>query len=275
MISGFTVHKLEKKPIEDFYSIDKTSGVIAVADGVTRDWDELLRDNKKSNYPNPSPAGIASKLFCKIFQLHLKKCKNVSEKTIKEAFEKANKEIAKWNSNNIPNVDYVMNDFAGCVASGVVKREGLVYFGYLTDCGVAIVDKGGKLKFRTEDEGPNKHDKYIWRDDRLRGREWTNPTIRRIIRSEYRNNSSNKHSFGVLTGEKSAMDYIRVGKQKIQKGDYLLVYSDGVENIIFSDGGEINLKVRNLLTAGDLKGLERLCREGVQTEGTLVILRNE
>lgn len=273
MMKGFTIHNIPERPLEDFYLIDKNKRVISVADGVTRDWDETLRKDMISQYPNPSPAEISAKLFCIEFQSYLSNKEQVSEREIRNAFEKANKKIGEWNRLNNPNPDYALKDLAGCVASGIVESEDIVYYGFLTDCGVAVFDKNGDLRFRTENQGPSKFDEYIWRDERLQNQQWTNPEVRRIIRRDYRNNPKENHSFGVLTGEESALNYVRTGSIKLQNGDYVLVYSDGVENIIFDDKGKPNNYFKELLRKDDFEGLERLCKQKVKTEGTLVILK--
>ena len=61
------------------------------------------------------------------------------------------------------------------------------------------------------------------------------------------------------------MHYVRTGEQEIKSGDYLLVYSDGLEPMIFSED------FRNKLNQEDIKGLAKLCKKKVKTEGTLIL----
>ncbi len=278
MVNGFIATNRKKKialmPTEDSFSINSENNIFAVADGVTRDPYEFLPDMSTLKgkikfafgYPRPSPAKIASNIFTQTFPLVLRDYSqpNRNETAIREAFQEANKRIEKWNAQNIQNPDYTLKDFAGCVASGASLNQGLVYLGFLTDCGVAIFDYDGDLRFRTENQGPDKHDKYIWQDERLQTIDWKNPEARRIVRRDYRNNPSEEHSFGVLTGEETAMDYVRTATQEIKPSEYLIVYSDGLEPIIFSD------KFAEKLKQGDSAGLERLCKQKVKTEGTLI-----
>ena len=189
---------------------------------------------------------------------------NRGEKAIRTAFGEANKRILKWNMRNVPNPDYVLKDFAGCVASGTSLNNDLVYLGFLTDCGVAIFDEMGNLRFRTENQGPDKYHKHIWQDERLQTMDWKNPEARIIVRRDYRNNPSEKNSFGVLTGEETAMDYVRTMTQEIKPNEHLIIYTDGLEPVIFS--GEFADKLRQK----DVKGLEKLCKQKVRTEGTLI-----
>jgi len=281
MTQGFTVEnwklKLARYPTEDSYSINNNNNnnIFAVADGVTRDPLEYLPDINTLkgkieftfNYPRPSPAKEAADLFCETFPAVLRdynKC-NRNEFAIKEAFKESNNGIKQWNKQNIPNPNYIMDDFAGCVASGVYQNDGFVHWGYLCDCGVAIFDEKGNLKFKTEDQGPSKFDKYFWKDKRLQDISWGNPKARKIIRSEYRNNPSEKYSYGVLTGEKTAISYVRTGTNEIGSNEHLIVYSDGLEDIIFSE------KFADKLRKRDIKGLKKLCQKRVKTEGTLIL----
>lgn len=275
MIKGFTAEnwklKLLNHPLEDSYSINNGGKIIAVADGVTRDPMEYLQNgllgklNFALNYPKISPAKIASDIFCEIFPSVLKDFDVKDERAILESFNEANKKIRSWNSQNIPNTDYLMNDFAGCVASGISEQNGAVSWGYLTDCGIAIFDKNGNLRFKTEDESPHRLDEYFWQDKQIKGKSWNQPEVRKRIRSHYRNNPDEKHSFGVLTGEENAMDYVRTGSWEINPGEFLLVYTDGLEPIIFSEN------FSNKLKQNDFEGLEKLCKQKVKTEGTLVL----
>ncbi len=278
MANGFIAKSRKKRialmPTEDSFSIDSKNGIFAVADGVTRDPYEFLPDmgtlkgkiRFSLGYPRPSPARIASDIFTQIFPSILLDYSesNRDEKVIRMAFNEANRRIGVWNAQNMPNPDYVLRDFAGCVASGTQLNQGLVYLGFLTDCGVAIFDENGNLRFRTENQGPDKHDKYIWKDERLQKIDWKNPEARRIVRRDYRNNPSEEHSFGVLTGEETAMQYVRTATQEIKPNEHLVVYTDGLEPIIFS--GEFADKLRQK----DVKGLENLCKQKVRTEGTLI-----
>lgn len=263
-------------PVEDAFEIDKESNSAAVADGVTRDCtngavvDRSFRGalNSLLYYPRPSPAGIAARFFCNGFNLALRSFKEVDEAAIREAFMQANTAIWRWNNENMPQPDYLVNDRAGCVAAGVHEKNGILSWGYVCDCGLAVFDEKGNLKFRTENEGPDKHGKQIWQDPRLAEIKknyggWKNPEARRIIRRDYRNNPKEQHSFGVLTGEPNALYYVRTGTREIEPGQHVVVYTDGLEQTIFSGG------FADALQEGP-DSLQKLCKRKVRTEGTLV-----
>mgnify|MGYP001565310480 CR=1 FL=1 len=281
MIKGFTTANWKKQialmPREDSYSIDQQEGIVAVADGVTRDPLKNLPNSRTLagkikfafHYPRPSPAAVAANIFTRTFPQVLQDYLvfNRNQEAIRNAFAEANKRISDWNKDNIPAVDYIKRDFAGCVSAGAVKLTELVSFGYLTDCGVAIFDENGNLKFRTENQGPDKYDKNIWKDLRLQRLEWADPKARKIVRSEYRNNPEEENSFGVLTGEETAMHYVRTGTHEIKPDETLIVYSDGLEPVIFSGDFSDKLKQK------DFRGLEKICRQKVKTEGTLIYFK--
>ncbi len=275
MIKGFIFEnwklKLLRHPVEDSYKINKEGKIISVADGVTRDPMEYLGNglfdkiNFTLKYPKPSPAKIASNIFCDTFEKVLENFYIRDEKSVKEAFKEANNEIKKWNKENILSLDYILNDFAGCVASGISEQRGVISWGYLTDCGIAIFNTKGDLRFRTEDEGPHRLDKIFLLDDKIKGKSWSQPEVRKRIRSHYRNNPDEYYSFGVLTGEESALNYVRTGSEEIAPGDFLFVYTDGMEPIISS--GDFSEKLRH----NDFYGMSKLCRQNVKTEGSFVL----
>ncbi len=284
MVRGFIAINKKKKialiPVEDSFNVDSENRIFAVADGVTRDPSEFLPDIStlkgkiefSLKYQRPSSAAIVSRLATGKAPVYLRDFTNKDEKAIRETIKEINLvDIRRYNLSlgiNEQTVDYLTKDYAGCVLSIAHVERDLVYLGFLTDCGVAIFDERGNLKFRTENQGPDKHDKYIWQDERLQGMDWKNPKARKIIRRYYRNNPLKPHSFGVLTGEETAMHYVRTTTQEIKPNEHLIVYTDGLEQIIFS--GEFSDKLRKR----DIKGIEKLCRKKVKTEGTLIHYSN-
>jgi hypothetical protein len=84
------------------------------------------------------------------------------------------------------------------------------------------------------------------------------------MRRFFRNKPKQKYSFGVLTGEKEAEEYIRQGESKLEEGDVVLVYTDGLRKPLFSEEG---LK---LIREREFSKLEEFCRQHVDSEGTVV-----
>ncbi|MEK6760811.1 MAG: hypothetical protein AABX93_02715 [Nanoarchaeota archaeon] len=275
MINGFTATNWKKRialiPTEDSYDFDHKNLIFSVADGVTRDPYETLPNTHtllggilfSLNYPRPSPAKIAADIFNKTFQEVMRDYlpKNRNEEAIKKAFGQANWRIKKWNYDNLPYFDYAPIDLAGCVASGAVENPDMISIGFTTDCGVAIFDEKGNLVFRTPNESPD--GKFFSKLMKSKNLTWNDVRARRIIRRDYRNNDV-EHSYGVLTGEEKAMEYVKTFSHELKPNEHLMVYSDGLEDTIFSG------KFADKLRQNDFKGIEKLCRQEVKTEGTLV-----
>lgn len=265
---GFTVKNWKAKlagfPREDSYSFDENKKIACVADGVTRDFIdgsvvthdlEGLLKCWKGMYPHYSSADIFTDTYLKT-----------------KSFEKANNAIWNYNTQQglIP-TDYLAKDFAGCTAAGIFEKDEFLCWQFICDSGIAIIDSFGNLKFKTPDEGPHSKEKNPHLEEILeRYGGFQNPEGRKIIRSQHRNNPDEKIAYGVLTGEKTAMSYVRKGKEKLNEGDYVLLYTDGVGEIIFNCE-KINQEFRNKLLQNDFKGVKKLCEQRISNEGTLIV----
>lgn len=212
--------------------------IFCVADGITRDpispkdFINLSIEDSLKKYPNPSGARFAADIFCESFVKSLNE-KAPSLKTTRNALIFGNKKIAELNKKSIKKVDYLVNDFFGCVVSGGVIYKNKLYWGGICDCGIIIYDKNGKVKFQTPNwmkTFENYENKYL----RKNSFNWPMAKYRKMIRSEYRNNAkkivNNKCvSYGALTGEKEAEEFINFGEIELSKGDLIVFYSDGFE----------------------------------------------
>ena len=280
-ISESKKHKSFGIPIEDSYKFDISGDIIVVADGVTRDPCEQLPNDKgdfSRDYPRPSPASIVSGLYTEHVVQFLKDKDNVSEEDVRMAFQRANRAIGEWNFENIPKPDYLTKDLAGCVASTCFldRLSKKAYIGYISDCGVAILDSSGEVKFKTSDEGPSKNIESIESIVQENGG-WNSPKARKVIRKDVRNNSNGglykKIGFGVLTGEDSAMDFVRTFAVDITVGDIILVYSDGMEEVLFNSSTEGIGDLFPKLLSGNSEEIRSYCDLRVKNEGTLVYTR--
>ncbi len=223
-------------PSEDSMLVE--GKIFCVADGITRDpitpkdFTNLPFEKVLTKYPNPSGARFAADVFCESFVKSLNK-KVPSLKTIRNAFIFGNKKIAELNKKNIKKIDYLVNDFFGCVASGGVIYKNKLFWSGICDCGIIIYDKNGKVKFQT----PNwmePFEEYEKKNLQKPNFNFAQPKYRKIIRSEYRNNAkkivNNKCvSYGALTGEKEANKFMNFGESRLNKGDLIVFYSDGFE----------------------------------------------
>ena len=212
-------------PVEDQYYASDNEAI--VADGITRDpigisaFSKTTKREFLEKYPRPSGAELAAKEICSTFP--------ETKGSLVDRLIETNKSVKRLNDEYIPECDYLENDYYGAVASCICIKDNILYYAYICDCGVIVYDKFGNTKFKTED------DKEIYSDPFVNniGISWNLPEARKIVRSEYRNNinkvvDGNCISYGALTGEESAINFIRSGQLKIEEGDIIIVYSDGV-----------------------------------------------
>lgn len=211
-------------PTEDqFYA---SSNEAIVADGITRDplgisdFSKCTLKEFLEKYPNPSGAEMAAKEICKSF--------SETKGSLVDRLAKANNCVRKLNENYIKKCDYLENDYYGAVASCISISNDILNYAYICDCGVIVYDKNGTIKFKTEDDKELYSDPYI---NKI-GISWDLPEARRIVRSKYRNNINNVVegncvSYGALTGEETAINFIKSGQLELDDGDIIIVYSDG------------------------------------------------
>lgn len=172
---------------EDFSSVGDELTSFAVADGVTQ---AVKRSNE---YPIPSGAGAVAEVFCKAATKYFEENEErFNEDEIAKVFSSANNEIKEYNARQ----DRVKatpanweHDLYCCAAAFAAIKGDKVFWGTMADCRVALFDASGKLKF-------------ISADGKLTG-------------------------YGVLNGEEGALNYLQCGTLPIEKGDLLLVFSDG------------------------------------------------
>ena len=220
-------------PIEDSYYAKGNLGV--VADGITRDSIGIKNLNSVSfeerimKYPNPSGASIASDIVCKIYE---KNYDNIikGNRSLKKVLIEANKQIKSLNKKYIKKCDYLENDFYGTVAASAFIKNNILCYCYICDCGVAVFDKQGKLKFKTNDDMKAVEEnfdtgKFTWNEEEARV----------IVRKKYRNNPNNIYSYGALTGEVAAKKYIKTGFFTLDDDDIVIVYTDGFTNYLYEN----------------------------------------
>ena len=211
-------------PVEDQYYANDNEAI--VADGVTRDpigkkdFSKYSKKELLESYPSPSGGELAAIEICKSF----------SETTgaLVDRLVSANESVRKLNEEKNPICDYLENDYYCAVASCISIEKDTLYYSYICDCGVIVYDSFGDVKFKTEDDKELYSDPYI---DNI-GTPWYLPETRVKVRKEFRNNPDNIVdgkcvSYGALTGEQTALPFIRSGQVKLDSGDTIMVYSDG------------------------------------------------
>lgn len=261
-----------KKPQED--SFKHTDNLFVVADGITRDpinskdFSTLTFETFFDNYPNPSPARTAADNF-------VDSVLSSFSGDLKEVYYLSNSSIKELNEARNPIPDFLENDYWACVAATAYINENKLYWSVIGDCRVKVFDKDNKVKF----ESPNSveiFEKYFFSKDnpRFANFDWKKPEDRILIRKEFRNNPkqivNNKCvSYGAITGERDALDFMHFGELELDSGDLVLVYSDGFEKIV-NDFKLIDLTKEELEKLFIEKGKEDYSKYG--HERTLIMI---
>lgn len=219
-------------PVEDYCYASENEAI--VADGITRDPIEISDLSTCSpkdfleRYPRPSGAELAAKLICETF--------SKTNGSLMDKLIKCNENVRELNNKYILKCDYLENDYYGAVASCVSIENNVLNYAYICDCGIIVYDRLGNVKFQTEDDKELYSDPYI---NKI-GIHWNLPESRVIVRRDYRNNLSNIQddkcvSYGAITGEKSAIEFIRTGQFELSEGDIIVVYSDGFATLLHEE----------------------------------------
>lgn len=223
--------KFDRKPNEDFYLVSKKYPIFIVVDGVTQSHFEY------NGYAFPAGAKAAAEIFCysalEFLEKNLKTTKD-KKALIKMAFNFANKRIWELNKNEgIPErLDYYVYDYFDCVGVAGLIFENKLFYCYVGDCGLTILDKNNNLKFQTKDE-VIKAAKYLEKISKKNN--WNEKQKEIFWRKELRNHPSGKY-YGTFSGQEGVKKYYAMGNQLIRKGDLIVFYTDGfVEYLKFPE----------------------------------------
>lgn len=270
-IYGFTVENWKARlagfPKEDSYAFNEREKIACVADQITRDFIDNTNVTSSlsglvkawaGKYPHYHSADIFAEVYLGT-----------------KSFEKANDAIGEYNQEQglIP-PDYLARDLAGCTAAGIFLEGDILNWQFICDSGIAVLNKNGILKFKTPDEGPHSKEKNPYLEEILRQHGgFDSPQGRILIRSKFRNNPQEPFAYGALTGEETALSYVREGKEVLDKGDFVLLYTDGVGELIFQNG-KINQNFVSLLKTNNYSVIKHFFQKRVSSEGTLVVYKN-
>ena len=232
--------RFDVKPNEDAFLISKKLPIFAVADGVTQSH------YKNGRYALPYGAKLAAKIFCKSTVKYLEKSyshilENVRIKNIiKESFDLANQKIRELNVKHglvDKRMDYLQHDWFDTVGVTAVLVKNTLHYGFVGDCGLAIFNKNNKKIFQTKDMVAP----AIKRFEKMYSGHAKFSFDKRtfIVRHDFRNNPD-KTGYGSFTGEEHVRYYYAFGAKKLQKGDMVVLYSDGMVNLL-KDGEFIKI----------------------------------
>jgi hypothetical protein len=178
-------------PQEDYLLTQENPPTFVVSDGVTLNFRKLIESGKK--YPNPSPAGEVSKIFCEsVIKSVSTKYENFDHRQLDEVFKEANKEVKKHND-AVGKSDILGNptEFYSATGSFIVFKNGKSYWASICDAFVAHFDKEMNLKFFS---------------------------------------SGRCSPYAVINGEEKMVDNLEKGVLDLEKDDRVFVLTDGFEH---------------------------------------------
>jgi hypothetical protein len=177
-------------PQEDFLVALDTPPVFVVSDGVTLNFMKLTESNTK--YPNPSPAGDVSRIFCEaVVRCAKEKYETFSEEDVVDIFKYGNNEVRKYNE-KVGKTDISGNSTGYYSATGsfAVIKGAKAHWASICDSFIAHFDGEMNLKFMT---------------------------------------SGLCKPYAVINGEERMADYLESGIFDLEEGDRIFVFTDGFE----------------------------------------------
>ncbi len=234
-------------PIEDSFAT--SSNAFCVADGVTRDlkdgtaltYPTTFEQAQKivNNYPNPSGAAKVAKLCAQHFVQNISQIPqaDISLSKINKIVRAINQEIRSINKTQ--KIDYLQHDYFSCVAAGGIFTDTMLYCFAITDCYIKLVDAHLQTIFDSSSATLSPYDYHpsLYASIRYKDKtSWENNNFRKYYRKNVRNNIwyalLHKYTFGALTGQKSAMAFVKTFALPLDSVQYVLVYSDGCEECL-------------------------------------------
>lgn len=218
-------------PAEDSCLASDKYPIGVIADGVT------ILDRPNGIYPifsdGQSGPKKVSDAFCQqvLFWLE-QQYPLVEPEIILKAFQKGNKEVQRLNQELLkigPNdQNYGVQAFATVAAAACLKNSQLIY-GFLTDCGIAVVGRNAQLKFITPE---------IWSRIKKPSSKHLQAILKRgkgdyrNFRNYVRNNPAlveegKFYTYGVINGQEGAIKYVEVGQKGLDQKDRVIVFTDG------------------------------------------------
>lgn len=227
----------------DAWAIDQNQLAFAVADAPPM---RLVRRAKRFPFDDHAPE--AAKIFCNSFvKFFSQGTVKASQRSIVDALNFANLQIKKYNISlgknyQNPGLNY---DFAGCVGSAAVIANNTLYYGLLEDCYVSVL-RGKKLtrQILIEPEYLRSVDflhkaaadpdfiknldlyyrQFLKTEDYWEVYRWTV----QLNNPELKDEKGHKVGLGYFSGHQKAENFYQTGQLKLLKGDYVLLYTDGM-----------------------------------------------
>jgi serine/threonine protein phosphatase PrpC len=259
------------KPNEDDFKADDLNRLYLVADGVTS------TPNIGDPYPDPAGGQLAARAFCEHVHAHL--LAHIAEVqvlpvvTLRNALAAANDAIRELNlvHRRYIEANFADKDYIGTVGALAAVVDERLYVLHIGDVMVVMV-RNGHLELITDIQTENI--RTYRRTMKSRGVRAHDLTV--SIRRDFRNNLDAKGvdgqpvGYGVLTGEKPALDFVKDTMRPLKNGDKVLILSDGFQPLIraaLQDEAEM-FKVGRWLEEGS-PALEKMIGENERFETSL------
>lgn len=218
----------DDKPNEDCVLANDPGGIYVVADGVT--W--LLREHVP--YPCPSGGQIAARTVCEtIFRIlsvaMLERRGDIA--LLRYAIDCANAELASLNRNRRDNLDLVYEDFFSAVVTASLVRNSKLVYGHIGDCILAKIDRSG-LSIFTEQQTA-----AVSQFCKRARSKMAYEELVRTVHAKFRNrldidDLGNTIGYGVLTGEPTALNFLRCGSVNVDPGSTFVLVTDGCQTLM-------------------------------------------
>lgn len=227
----------------DAWCIDDESRIFAVADSPLR---KLIIETKE--YPFDDYGYEAASTFCNSFVKHTKESIKIelNKEIMKNILLQCNRDILALNKSLGKGYKDLLNyDVAETVGIGGIIHDGILCYGGVEDCYVNVL-RGSSLdnlaKWNYQIKKASKYVDYISSQGKLE--EYIpSKLIGKLGKENYweplwcnhlRNNINAKDSkgnlvgWGCFTGEEEIEDFIQVHELKLELGDHILLFSDGM-----------------------------------------------
>jgi serine/threonine protein phosphatase PrpC len=240
------------KPNEDYLIVDNRNRIYIICDGVTRN----LIDGR---YPNPSPSYLAARAFAESVyrNMLLNLYSSNPFQNLTSAIICGNYRIARLNSEMIKACRKILPGTV-CVVAQIIGDK--MYYVYLGDCSVWLF-RNNKVERITNSQTQKIKQQY-------------NPLVSFTVREDLYNNPKNPFGYGVFTGEEESLYFLEKAITDIQKGDVLMLTTDGMD-LIFQSDNLIRLRDHDptsLIDYAEKLELE-LDRSGTSDDKSIITLR--
>lgn len=219
--AGTRKNKLDAKPNEDRFYCAPEAGLACVADGVSR----LVKATDV--YPSPSLAELAaSRLVEECVVLG----RSIASGTISltaaqlvDVFRATSEALGDFVQQHGP-FDLSSRDYPGTIGTVMAASPDTLTWAHLGDT-LLLLLRGNGGAVLTRDQVA---DFRAWRTANLTTLPANMPDRVRYLHGSVRNNTALAHSYGVLTGEPSAVQFVETGTTPLERGDRIVLATDGL-----------------------------------------------